>query len=220
MRAALLSLLLVGLCFCPAFSQTPSEASPATSPTPVKTASAAAPSTKTAEEPKTGKAALALPPEKANPVRLIRFEAPPVIDGKLDDAVWKNAVVLKDFYQIQPGDNLIPQNRTEVMIGYDSRSISIAFHCYDEHANVRATVAKRDNIWNDDYVGILFDTFNDQRRAYEFDFNPLGVQADGIWTEGQGEDFSLDLVMDSKGMVTTDGYTIEIALPFKSLRYV
>jgi hypothetical protein len=49
---------------------------------------------------------------------------------------------------------------------------------------------------------------------------PLGVQADGIWTEGQGEDFSLDLVMESKGMVTSDGYTIEVALPFKSLRYV
>ena len=82
------------------------------------------------------------------------------------------------------------------------------------------TFAKRDNIWDDDYVGILFDTFNDQRRAYEFDFNPLGVQADGIWTEGQGEDFSLDLVMESKGMVTSDGYTIEVAIPFKSLRYV
>src|SRR5215468_7871425 len=220
MRTALLSLLLVPLCFCRAFSQTPtSEASPSTTPT-TTTASATVPSAKSPDEPKTGKAALALPPEKANPVRLVRFETPPVIDGKLDDAVWKTAAVLKDFYQVQPGDNLIPQNRTEVMLGYDARFLYIAFHCYDEPDKVRATVAKRDNIWNDDYVGILFDTFNDQRRAYEFDFNPLGVQADGIWTEGQGEDFSLDLVMESKGMVTNDGYTIEVAIPFKSLRYV
>ncbi len=221
MRAALLSLLLVGLCFCPAYSQTAtSEASPTTTPTPEKTASAATVSSSTSAELKTGKAALALPPEKANPVRIVRFETPPTIDGKLDDAVWKNAALLKDFYQIQPGDNLIPQNRTEVMLGYDAHFLYIAFHCFDEPDKVRATVAKRDNIWNDDYVGILFDTFNDQRRAYEFDFNPLGVQADGIWTEGQGEDFSLDLVMESKGMVTGDGYTIEVALPFKSLRYV
>ena len=171
-------------------------------------------------EVKTGKAALLLPPEKANPVKPTLFAKPPVIDGKLDDEVWATAVVLKDFYQVQPGDNLIPQNRTEVRLGYDSHFLYIAFHCFDDPTKVRANIPKRDNIWDDDYVGILFDTFNDQRRAYEFDFNPLGVQADGIWTEGQGEDFSLDLVMESKGILTEDGYTIEVALPFKSLRYV
>lgn len=168
---------------------------------------------------KTGKAALALPSEKANPVKLTLFSKPPVIDGKLDDEVWQTAVVLKDFYQVQPGDNLIPQNRTEVRLGYDPHFIYIAFHCFDDPSKVRANIPKRDQIWDDDYVGILFDTFNDQRRAYEFDFNPLGVQADGIWTEGVSEDFSLDLVMESKGILTEDGYTIEIAIPFKSLRY-
>src|ERR1041384_4240670 len=171
-------------------------------------------------EVKTGKAALVLPAEKANPVKLTLFSKPPAIDGKLDDEVWQTAVVLKDFYQVQPGDNLIPQNRTEVRLGYDAHFFYIAFHCFDDPTKARANIPKRDNIWDDDYVGILFDTFNDQRRAYEFDFNPLGVQADGIWTEGQGEDFSLDLVMESKGILTEDGYTIEVALPFKSLRYV
>ena len=170
--------------------------------------------------PSTGKPTIVLPPEKANPVKLPLFAKPPVIDGKLDDEVWKNAVVLKDFYQTQPGDNIAPSRQTEVMLGYDARFLYIAFHCYDEPDQVRANIAKRDDIWNDDYVGILFDTFNDKRKAYEFDFNPLGVQADGIWTDGQGEDFSLDVVLESKGMVTTDGYTIEVALPFKSIRYV
>ena len=220
MKAALLSTALICLCSAAVYSQTPT-ATPQPSPaafTSEKVADKTAP--KETVSAKTGKAALALPPEKSNPVKAVLFAKPPVIDGKLDDEVWKTAAVLKDFYQIQPGDNLIPENRTEVMLGYDSRFLYIAFHCYDDPAKVRANIPKRDQIWDDDYVGILFDTFNDQRRAYEFDFNPLGVQADGIWTEGQGEDFSLDLVMDSKGMVTSDGYTIEIALPFKSLRYV
>jgi hypothetical protein len=168
----------------------------------------------------TGKSAIVLPPEKAQPVRLPLFAKPPTIDGKLDDDVWKSAVVLKDFYQIQPGDNIAPSKPTEVMLGYDARFLYVAFHCYDEPDKVRANIPKRDDIWNDDYVGILFDTFNDKRKAYEFDFNPLGVQADGIWTDGQGEDFSLDVVLESKGMVTTDGYTIEVAIPFKSIRYV
>src|SRR5499426_3059223 len=201
MKAALPSIALILLCCGVAVSQSSTSDAPDA-------------------PPKTGKAALTLPPEKANPIKPTLFAKPPVIDGKIDDDVWKTAVVLKDFYQIQPGDNLIPENRTEVRLGYDAHFLYIAFHCFDDPTKVRANVPKRDRIWDDDYVGILFDTFNDQRRAYEFDFNPLGIQADGIWTEGQGEDFSLDLVMESKGMVTSDGYTIEIAIPFKSLRYV
>src|SRR6267142_5191531 len=167
-----------------------------------------------------GKPTIVLPPEKSQPVHLPHFDKAPVIDGKLDDEVWKVAAVLKDFYQVQPGDNTAPSKQTEVRLGLDSRFLYVAFHCYDEPDKVRATIAKRDDIFNDDYVGILFDTFNDHRKAYEFDFNPLGVQADGVWTDGQNEDFNPDIVMESKGMVTADGWTVEIAIPFKSLRYV
>lgn len=161
-----------------------------------------------------------LPPEKAAPLKLPRLTKAPVIDGKLDDEIWKQAAVLKDFYQVQPGDNIVPSAPTEVLIGYDSKFIYVAFHCFDDPTKVRANIPKRDNIFDDDYVGILFDTFNDHRKAYEFDFNPLGVQADGIWTDGQNEDFNPDIVMESKGMVTADGWTVEVAIPFKSLRYV
>jgi hypothetical protein len=166
-----------------------------------------------------GRPAIVLPPEKAQPVRMPKFEKPPVIDGKLDEEIWKSATVLKDFYQVQPGDNIAPSKPTEVMLGYDAKFLYIAFHCYDEPDKVRANISKRDNIFNDDYVGILFDTFNDGRKAYEFDFNPLGIQADGSWTDN-GEDFNPDVVMESKGMVTSDGWTVEVAIPFKSLRYV
>ena len=160
-----------------------------------------------------------LPPEKSQPLVMTRFEKPPVIDGRLDDEVWKQARVLKDFYQVQPGDNIAPSKQTEVMLGYDARFLYVAYHAYDETGKVRANVAKRDAIFDDDYVGLFFDTFNDQRKAYEMNFNPLGIQADGILTEGQGEDFSVDLVVESKGIVTGDGYTVEVAIPFKSLRY-
>src|SRR5258708_8382167 len=181
----------------------------------------ASPSTSTKPATSGGaKSAIVLPPEKAQPLTMPKFAKAPAIDGKLDDEIWKTAIVLKDFYQIQPGDNIAPSKRTEVMLGYDSKFIYIAFHCYDEPDKVRATIPKRDSIFNDDYVGILFDTFNDGRKAYEFDFSPLGIQADGIWTDGQGEDFNPDVVMESKGLVTSDGWTVEAAIPFKSLRYV
>src|SRR5712671_3710226 len=91
-----------------------------------------------------------IPPEKAKPIVIPRFDKPPVIDGKLDDEVWKHAVVLKDFLQTYPGDNIAPSKPTEMMIGYDARTFYMAFHCYDEPDKVRATVAKRDEVFGED----------------------------------------------------------------------
>ena len=166
-----------------------------------------------------GKSGFVLPPEKAQPVNLPLFAKPPVIDGKLDDDVWKSAAVFKDFYQWRPSDTATASARTEVFAGYDSRFIYFAFHAYDDPAKVRASVAKRDSIFDDDSIGLILDTFNDKRRAYELLFNPLGIQADGFLTEGGNDDFSVDIVMESKGSLTADGYTVEVAIPFKSLRY-
>ena len=119
--------------------------------------------------------AVTLPPEKAQPVKVARFAKPPVIDGALDDEAWRQAAVLKDFYQVRPGDNIAPSKPTEVLLGYDDKSLYVAFRAYDEPGKVRATVAKRDQIFDDDYVGTFSDTYNAQRKAYKLFFNPLGV---------------------------------------------
>jgi len=161
---------------------------------------------------------LAVPAEKANPVRVPRFEGAPVIDGKLDEEVWKTAAVLRDFYQIQPGDNIAPSKQTEVLLGYDSKFLYVAFRALDEPDKVRATVAKRDSVFDDDHVGMILDTFNDKRKGFEFFFNPFGVQADAVFTHDE-EDFSVDIVHESKGTVGGEGYVVEVAIPFKSLRY-
>ncbi|MFL6227369.1 MAG: DUF5916 domain-containing protein [Pyrinomonadaceae bacterium] len=190
-----------------------SSTSPSSSPSP-----AAKVSTEASVAPSANRAAT-MPAEKAAPLRIPRFEKPPVIDGKLDDEVWQHAAQLKDFYQTSPGDNIAPSKPTEVMIGYDSHFLYFAFHCFDEPDKVRGTVAKRDGIFGEDNIRVFLDTFNDQRRAYLIGFNPLGVQQDGIYTEGQGTDFSVDIVMESKGMITPDGWAVEVAIPFKSLRY-
>ena len=166
-----------------------------------------------------GRSPLVLPPAKALPVRLPRFRTHPVIDGHLDDEVWRQAFILKDFHQVQPGDNISPSHQTEVLLGYDDKFLYVAFRAHDNSGKVRATIAARDQIFDDDTVGMYLDTFNDQRKAYQLFFNPLGVQADAVFTEGQGSDSSVDIVMESKGAITKDGYVVEIAIPFKSLRY-
>jgi hypothetical protein len=162
---------------------------------------------------------VAIPPEKAKPVVVPKIEKPPVIDGKLDDEVWKNGVVFKDFYQRSPGDNTAPSKPTEVIMAYDAQFLYFAFRCYDEPDKVRASLAKRDNVFGEDNVRIFLDTFNDQRRAYILGFNPFGIQQDAIFTEGVSEDYNFDIVMESKGVMTPDGWTVEVAVPFKSLRY-
>jgi len=161
-----------------------------------------------------------LPPDKAQPVRVARFQSAPTIDGKLDDEVWTRAAVLKNFYQVQPGDNIKPSQPTEVLLGYDARTFYIGFRAFDDPREVRATVGKRDDIHNDDNLVIYLDTFNDQRRAYKLNFNPFGIQMDSIYTAATASsDYSVDIVMQSKGTLTGDGYEVEVAIPFKSLRY-
>jgi hypothetical protein len=193
------------------------EAGGPSSPSPNNPAVVApAPATGTAPE---SAGAASLSPEKSRPVGVPRFDKPVAIDGRLDDEIWKQAIVLKNFLQTQPGDNIAPSRQTEVMLGYDANYLYVAFRAYDDAEHVRATVAKRDDIFDDDYVGLYLDTFNDQRRAYAFFFNPLGVQADGVLTEGRGEDYSVDVLMQSKGALDAGGYTVEVAIPFKSLRY-
>ncbi|HLL77456.1 MAG TPA: DUF5916 domain-containing protein [Pyrinomonadaceae bacterium] len=248
-KLTLVSLLLLACACAPAYGQQPAlaKASPPASPAPSTTptpAASPAPSTadsvavadvpstdKLADKPAGAEAkpagaataakagAVALPAEKAAPVRIPKFDKAPVIDGKLDDEIWKSAAVLKDFYQTNPGDNIAPTAPTEVFIGYDARNLYVAFKAYDDPSKVRATVARRDNVFGEDNVRLYLDTYNDQRKAYVLGFNPFGVQQDGIHTEGQGVDFSVDIVMESKGQMTPDGYVVEVAIPFKSLRY-
>jgi len=165
------------------------------------------------------KPTLALPEEKAKAVSIRWFETPPVIDGQLEEGEWSQAATLKNFYQIDPGDNIAPSRETITFLGYDARNLYIAIRAYDDPAKIRATVAKRDVVSDDDNIRIYLDTFNDQNKAYLLVFNPLGVQADATFTEDKGEDYSVDVVMESKGKLTSDGYTVEVAIPFRSLRY-
>jgi hypothetical protein len=104
--------------------------------------------------------------DRAQPVSVRRFEVAPTIDGKLDEPAWHEAAALRDFHQTQPGDNTVPSYSTTILLGYDGQRLYPGVHAADDPRNVRATVAKRDDITGDDYVAVYLDTFNDRRRAY------------------------------------------------------
>lgn len=165
---------------------------------------------------------IVLPPEKSAPVVIPFASQAPTIDGKVDETIWKAGARFTDFYQTSPGDNIAPSRPTEVYMLYDREHVYIAFKCWDEKDKIRATVARRDGVFGEDNVRVWLDTFDDQRRAYVLGFNPLGIQQDGIFTEGlqSGADFSIDIVMESKGSIEDWGWSVEVKIPFKSLRYV
>jgi len=175
-------------------------------------------------------------------VTVPRFEAAIQVDGRLDEEVWAKAVRLGRFSQYLPSDSRPAEEQTEVLVWYSPTSLHFGIIARDrEPGAVRATVADRDKLSNDDTVTIYLDTFNDRRRAFFFTVNPLGVQQDGVQTEGGFNagsmggaggwgnwggtmsggsiDTSPDYQFDSKGQLTSDGYVVEVRIPFKSLRY-
>lgn len=148
----------------------------------------------------------------------------PKIDGILENPLWeKEALKIENFVQYTPKEKGTPSEKTVAYIGYDHKNLYIAFRCYDsEVKKIRASVTNRDNCMNDDWIYISLDTFNEKRRAFTFIINPIGVQVDAIRTEGGGNDnmdTSWDTVFYSDGKIDEQGYTIEIALPFKSFRF-
>ena len=110
------------------------------------------------------------------------------------------------FIQQSPKDGAPATEPTEVWMGYTKSTLYVMFVCYDRHVNlVRGHLARRENILTDDNVTILLDPFQDHRRGVLFQVNPVGVQADAAWTEGNGSDYSYDQVWDSDGQLTKDG---------------
>lgn len=168
----------------------------------------------------TVKKAIVVPPEKSVPVVIPFASVEPVIDGRVNEELWTKAAVFKDFYQTSPGDNIAPSKPTEAYVLYDKKNLYVAFKCWDEKDKIRATVAQRDGVFSEDNVRFWLDTYGDRRRAYIIGMNPLGIQQDGVFSEGQGADFNVDLLMESKGVIEDWGWSVEIKIPFKSIRYV
>ncbi len=146
------------------------------------------------------------------------------IDGKLDELAWEKAVKVEAPYEWFPGDNTPAPVKTECLITFSKSNLYFGFRCFDpEPKKIRAHLMDRDamvTFVQDDHVFILLDTFNDERRAFQFRVNPLGVQADAFFSELEGfEDFSWDAIWKSAGKITDFGYVVEIAIPFNQLRF-
>jgi hypothetical protein len=140
------------------------------------------------------------------------------IDGIADEPGWAAAAVADNFCETRPGDQTEPAVGSEVRVTYDDTHLYLLFTAFDDPSQVRATMVERDNIFRDDYFGAVIDTYGDKAWAYELFVNPYGIQGDLRWTNN-GEDESFDIVWESEGNITAEGWQVEVAIPFRSLRF-
>ncbi len=163
-----------------------------------------------------------------------RTDTPPVVDGVLDDEVWRTAAHLTEFTQQSPIEGADGTEATDVYIAYDSDNIYFGLHAhYEDPSIMRSNRVERDRASMDDLLTIYFDTFLDQQRGYDFDVNGHGVQGDGIMSTGRRgfrpgsgtvaqaippADRSWNALFETGAQLVGDGFTAEMSIPFKSLR--
>ena len=153
-----------------------------------------------------------------------KLERSPTLEdftGMKPDAFAGKMAHAGKFIQANPTDGAPSSQDTDAYLGYDARNLYVIFICWDKEPHkVRARMTRRENAFDDDFVDILLDTFHDQRRGFLFLSNPLGIQADALFTEGNSEpDFSFDTVWYTKGKRTDQGYMVLFSIPFRSLRF-
>jgi hypothetical protein len=151
-----------------------------------------------------------------------RATGPITIDGDLSDPAWKDAARVDTWFEVSPGDNVAPKVQNVGWLAYDDKFFYAAFEFSDpDPGRIRAPFADRDNLSSDtDFGGVILDTRNDRKTGVLFLANPRGIQYDAVADDtGGNEDSSPDFFWDSAARITKTGWTLEIRIPFSSLRY-
>ncbi len=141
------------------------------------------------------------------------MEPSPAVAGKM--------LKFEGFLQRDPKDGAPVSQKTQVYVGYTDRNLYVVCLCFDsERHKIRSRLGRREAIEDDDKFGFVLDTFHDKKHGVFFYLNPMGVQQDGIWTEGNNQpDYSFDMLWNSDAKLTPQGYMAFFEIPFRSLRF-
>ncbi len=151
----------------------------------------------------------------------IAAESAPDMDGDLSDAVWRKAPVTDQFFQIQPVEGAMPSDRTDVRIVYTDTHLYIGATLYDSSPqDITANVMTRDvDVEKDDYIQIFLDSYNTARDSHFFMVSPTGARRDGLTENNRKFAPEWDTIWNAKTRITDEGWTAEIAIPFRSFGY-
>lgn len=159
--------------------------------------------------------------QSGNNFQIPRVSSAPVIDGSVNESVWELAERIPVNIEVEPGDSIPAEVDAYALLMEDGDNLYVAFIAEDpDPEQIRAFYQDRDSAWSHDWMAIILDTFNDERRASEFFTNPLGVQIDATYDDvNDDEDSSWNAIWDSVGQITETGYTVELSIPFNQLRF-
>ena len=154
-------------------------------------------------------------------VEIVRTDTPPVIDGYIDEPGWSRAAVIEDLHQMSPIEYAEPSQRTEIRILYDDDALYIAARMWDTEAEriVSQNLRQGQQVWGDDFFGIVLDPFNDQRSGYLFMLNANGVRAEALYLDISKQQWNWQGIWETAGTQDDQGWTTEVAIPFKSLSF-
>lgn len=154
-------------------------------------------------------------------LRVVRTETRPVIDGRLDEEIWRTADVVDDFYEVRPIEFDAPSQRTQVFVLYDQDYLYVAAKLWDEQSeDVTARILRQgSNIETDDYFGVILDPFHNQRGGYLFQVNPNGVRAEAIYENTTQTQANWEGIWEASASVVEDGWVAEMAIPYKTLSF-
>ncbi|HEX7879490.1 MAG TPA: DUF5916 domain-containing protein [Candidatus Eisenbacteria bacterium] len=143
------------------------------------------------------------------------------MDGDIGDSAWASVPVIDTWFETNVGDNVEPQVKNRARLAYDDHFLYAAFEFGDPNpGGIRAPLGDHDAVGGStDYAGLIIDSRNDAKTARMFLANPRGVQYDAVTSDVSGEDSSPDFYWDSAGKITESGWTLELRIPFSSLRY-
>ncbi len=158
--------------------------------------------------------------EGAPTYRIHKADSPPRIDGDLSDAVWETAAPAFRLTRQEPNPGTEASERTEVRALHDENNVYFAILCRDSKPDqlVVSTKAREGEIWPDDHIRILLDTFFDRRDAYVFEMNPAGSKRDGL-AKGTYSDYSWDGIWEGKARRVPEGWAVEIAIPTRTITF-
>ena len=155
-------------------------------------------------------------------VRAVRVDTPIRLDGALDEAVYITVPSITGFIQIEPAEGAPATDRTDAWILFDREHLYVTFRCWEDRPDrIVANEMRRDspNIFQNDYISIFLDTFYDRRNAFNFTVTPIGGRVDAQITNERQANDDWNTVWDFAVGRFAGGWTVEVAIPFKSLRY-
>lgn len=157
----------------------------------------------------------------ANAITIDRAATPPVIDGKLDDPVWRETSPIGDFHQQGPQYRAPPTEETRVRVTYDQDHFYIAARMFDrDPGGIRATqLVQGRGISADDRFWCSLDTFNSKRNDYYFEVNANGVRGEALRENNSRFIDEWTTIWHAVSRIDADGWTSELAIPFKSISF-